>query len=93
MSNNYSINPASRGVNNFFESLTNSSNPQYITPIQSYQPPPQPLPTYTAPQPLTFAPTPTFTTYPAPTVTYTPENLRHMYVPLNSSFNDAYYGK
>lgn len=37
----YSINPVSRGVNNFFESLTNSSNPSYIQPIQQpvYVPP------------------------------------------------------
>ena len=35
MANNYAINCMSRGVNNFFESLTNSSNPTYIQPINT----------------------------------------------------------
>lgn len=42
--NQYNINPASRGVNNFFESLTNSSNPQYIQPINTS--PPYQMPAY-----------------------------------------------
>lgn len=40
MSDNFNINPVSRGVNNFFESLTNSTNPQYIRPINNYNPTP-----------------------------------------------------
>lgn len=34
---NYNINPLRRGVNNFFENLTNSTNPIYIQPNQSIQ--------------------------------------------------------
>lgn len=32
---NYNINPVSRHTNNFFESLSNSTNPTYIQPTQS----------------------------------------------------------
>jgi hypothetical protein len=91
----YSINPVSRGVNNFFEALfvgTNNAVPQYIQPIQQpiYTPPPQPV--YT-PQPYnapTFTPIPSA---PLPTVTYTPSTLQSSFVPLNSNYNSAYYGR
>jgi len=83
----YSIGKIRRGTNNFFESLTNSSNPQYIQPIQ--QPAPQPViqPTYVAPQPLTAPNYVGIQHQPLPTVTYTPSSLSTSFVPLNSSYN------
>jgi hypothetical protein len=82
---NYSINSVSRGVNNFFESLTNSSNPTYIQPINTYTPSP-PSQTYITPPQI-------FTHNPLPIVTYTPKCLRTSFVPLNSNYSNAYYGK
>ena len=88
----YSINPVSRGLNNFFEGLTNSSNPTYIQPIQQpvYTPPPQPVYT-TSPQP-SYTPYQAIPSGPLPTVTYTPESLRSSFVPLNNNHISSYYG-
>jgi len=76
--NKYSINPVSRGMNNFFENLTNSTNPRYIQPIQqpTYTPPPQPV--YTPPSPISTTPFTPFSTpvYKMPTTIYTPPHLR-----------------
>jgi hypothetical protein len=95
MSDQYSINPVSRSTNNFFESLTNSTNPTYIQPICQ--------PQYNNPieskysgsvvvPPLIPPPAPT-TIYPKPTTMYTPEHLRNNFKPLNDSYNDAYYNR
>ena len=96
----YSINPVSRGLNNFFESITNSTNPTYIQPIQQTSYTPQQQPTYTPYHsqttfsstqytPIVSQPLPTVT---YPTVTYTPELLRSSFIPLNSNYNSSYYG-
>ncbi len=89
----YSINPVSCGLNNFFEGLTNSSNPTYIQPISNtptYNPPTQ---TYTPSPQVAIPPPMQSTTYPLPTVTYTPESLRSSYTPLSSNYIDSYYGR
>lgn len=88
----YNINPVSRGVNNFFEGLTNSTNPQYIQPVSTpqYTAPPQPVyPVYSTPIPTSYTP---ISSGPLPTVTYTPGTLRSSFKPLNSNYNSSYYG-
>jgi hypothetical protein len=94
MSDQYSINPASRGTNNFFESLTNSTNPTYIQPIPQpqYNPAPSPYSGSVITPPLIPSPAPS-TVFPKPTVTYTPEHLRGSFAPLNDRYNDAFYGR
>jgi hypothetical protein len=89
-----SINPVSRGVNNFFEGLVNSTNPQYIqaSPPPQYTPPPPPAPVYTPPVYTAPSYTPS-TIYPMPTVTYTPFSARAYFEPLNSSYTNAHLGK
>ena len=85
----------SHSVNNFFESLTNSTNPQYIrTPTPTtYTPPPTPV--YTPPPPINTAPYVPFssTVYKLPTTTYTPAPLRTHFEPLNSSYNNTFYNR
>ena len=90
---NYGINPVSRGVNNFFEGLSNSTNPTYIQPLPQQQPPCMvQQPTYTPTPIAPFVATST-STYPVPTTMYTPQSLQSSYYPLNSNYNNAYYGK
>ena len=82
----------SKNVNNFFESLTNSTNPRYIQ-----QPP---TTTYVAPPPVTYKAPPMYeeykpfksTVYKQPTMMYTPPHLRSHFEPLNSSYNSTFYG-
>lgn len=95
MSNQYSINPVSRGINNFCEALfvgTNNSIPQYIQPIQQpvYTPPPPPV--YTQPTPISIPSYTPIPSQPLPTVTYTPSVLQSSFVPLNSNYTSSYYG-
>jgi hypothetical protein len=82
----YNINPINRGVNNFFESLTNSSNPRYIQPVQ--QPISQSIqqPVYPQPSPLVYSQYNAVSSGPLPTVTYTPTSLQSSFVPLNSNY-------
>jgi hypothetical protein len=74
MSDQYSINPASRGANNFFEGLTNSSNPTYIQPIAPVYTP-APAPVYAAPKPLKLQPFIPCPVYKLSTTMYNPECL------------------
>lgn len=92
--NQYNINPVNRGVNNFFEGLTNSTNPRYIQPIQQFTPQ-QPQPTYVPPRPINTAPYVPFVSkiYKQPTTMYTPERLRSHFEPLNPSYNYAFNNK
>ena len=78
-------------VNNIFESITNSTNPQYAgaRPQVVYTPSVQPV--YTPPPPISM---PTYvppTIYPLPTTMYTPSSLRTHFQPLNSNYNNSFY--
>jgi hypothetical protein len=89
----YCINPVSRGLNNFFENISNSTNPQYIQPTSTPQYVPPPQPTYTPPPPIPVTPLPPSKIYPLPTVTYTPVSARAYFEPLNSNYTNAHLGK
>ncbi len=94
---NYNINPVSRGLNNFFENLTNSKKPNYIAPNNTYTYQPVPVILNYTTKPLkipniNYVP-PQTNINPLPTVTYTPEILRTSFEPLNPNYNNAYYGK
>jgi hypothetical protein len=89
----YSINPVSHGLNNFFESLTNSSNPQYIQPINTVSCTVPHTTAYTPPHPISYTEYKPIQSQPLPTVTYTPSILRNSFEPLNSNYVNAYYGK
>jgi hypothetical protein len=94
--NNYAINPVNRAVNNFFDDFLNSTHATYIQPIQTtptYTPPPvQSIGPMVAPV-CDLPPRQPYTIFPSATTTYTPESLRDHFVPLNSNYNDAYYGR
>jgi hypothetical protein len=88
--NNFSINPVRQSVNNFFESITNSSNPTYIQPIsqQSYQ---QPRTDYVRQNyhQTTFSVQQSI--YKLPTTMYTPDILRSHFEAL-SGYESQFYG-